>query len=134
MICGVDEAGRGPLAGPVVAAAVILCDDFDTHGLDDSKRLSPASREKQRSRIISSDCLWGIGVVEPETIDKINILQATFEAMRQAIASLGTAPELTLVDGNHQIPGILIKQRAIIGGDASATRNSGGLDTGQNAP
>jgi ribonuclease HII len=119
LICGVDEAGRGPLAGPVVAAAVILCDRFDISGLDDSKRLSPASREKQRRRIMASESLWGIGIVEPETIDKINILQATFEAMRMAIISLGITPDTILVDGKHKISGIVIEQRAIIGGDGS---------------
>jgi len=103
----------------VVAAAVILCDDFDINGLDDSKRLSPASREKQRQRIMASQSLWGIGIIEPETIDKINILQATFEAMRIAIMSLGVTPETVLVDGNHKIPDIAINQRAIIGGDGS---------------
>ena len=118
-ICGVDEAGRGPLAGPVVAAAVILSKGFDYAGLDDSKRLSPAARDRQRQRIIASESHWGIGMVDAETIDKINILQATFEAMRIAIKSLGAIPELVLVDGNHKIPDLDFKQRAVIGGDSS---------------
>jgi ribonuclease HII len=119
LICGVDEAGRGPLAGPVVAAAVILCPDFDIKGLDDSKRLSPARREIQRDRIMNSPCFWGIGMVEPDIVDKINILQATFLAMRQAIATLKCEPELILVDGHLRIPEIGIEQRPIVGGDAS---------------
>jgi ribonuclease HII len=119
LICGVDEAGRGPLAGPVVAAAVILCPDFDIKGLDDSKRLTPARREAQRIRIMNSPCFWGIGVVEPEIVDKINILQATFLAMRQAIAVLNQEPELILVDGHLRIPKISIEQRPIVRGDAS---------------
>jgi ribonuclease HII len=119
LICGVDEAGRGPLAGPVVAAAVILHPDFETTGLDDSKRLTPAKREIQRDRIIYSKCLWGIGVVEHDIIDRINILQATFLAMRQAVAALGLSPEIVLVDGRMTIPEMPHNQRAIIGGDAS---------------
>ncbi len=117
LICGVDEAGRGPLAGPVVAAAVILCPDFNTEGLDDSKRLTPAKREIQRDRIMNSPCHWGIGVVDPETVDKINILQATFLAMRQAVAALGKKPDLVLVDGHMRIPDLQVAQRAIVGGD-----------------
>jgi len=117
LICGVDEAGRGPLAGPVVAAAVILSSDFDISGLDDSKRLSPVQREKQRDRIMASESIWGIGVVEPELIDKINILQATFTAMRYAINFLGIAPDLVLVDGNRKIPEMPYSQKTIIGGD-----------------
>jgi ribonuclease HII len=119
LICGVDEAGRGPLAGPVVAAAVILSPEFTIEGIDDSKRLKPAQREFQRDRIINSSCLWGIGVVEPEIVDKINILQATFLAMRQAIAALKIEPELVLVDGRMKIPDLSYEQRAIIGGDGS---------------
>jgi ribonuclease HII len=118
VVCGVDEAGRGPLAGPVVAAAVILCPDFDIEGLDDSKRLTPDRREIQRERIIKSQCRWGIGVVEHDIIDRLNILQATFLAMRQAIAALGIVPEIILVDGNLKIPELTCKQRPIIGGDA----------------
>ncbi len=119
VVCGVDEAGRGPLAGPVVAAAVILCLDFVTDGLDDSKCLTPAQREVQRLRIIESPCVWGIGVVEPDEIDRINILQATFLAMRQAVAALCVQPGLVLVDGHLRVPGLTCTQRPIIGGDAS---------------
>jgi ribonuclease HII len=118
LACGVDEAGRGPLAGPVVAAAVILCSDFDVDGLDDSKRLTPGQRQTQRQRIIGSACIWGIGIVEPNIIDEINILQATFLAMRQAIAALGATPKIVLVDGHMKIPRLSIEQRPIVGGDA----------------
>jgi ribonuclease HII len=117
LTCGVDEAGRGPLAGPVVAAAVILCADFDIEGLDDSKNLTPLQRETQRKRIMDSACIWGIGVVEPKIIDRINILQASFMAMRQAIAALSVKPDMILVDGHLQIPELNIEQRSIIGGD-----------------
>jgi ribonuclease HII len=117
LTCGVDEAGRGPLAGPVVAAAVILCPDFDVEGLDDSKRLTPVQREAQRQRIFNSACVWAIGVVEPDIIDKINILQASFMAMRRALAALSVRPEIVLVDGHLQIPRLEIEQRSIIGGD-----------------
>jgi ribonuclease HII len=118
LICGVDEAGRGPLAGPVVAAAVVLCDGFDTDGIADSKRLTPAQRQRQRERLIGSPCLWGIGVVGHQVIDEVNILQATFLAMQQAIEALGIEPEIVLVDGCQRIPGLLFRQQAIIDGDA----------------
>jgi ribonuclease HII len=118
LICGVDEAGRGPLAGPVVASAVILCDGFDATGLDDSKKLRPKARERQRERILDSLCLWGIGIVEPDVIDEINILQSTFQAMRQAIAAMGIEPEIVLVDGCHRIPRLSCNQQAIVDGDA----------------
>jgi ribonuclease HII len=117
LICGVDEAGRGPLAGPVVAAAVIFCEGFDTEGIRDSKCLSPAQRQRQMERLMTSSCLWGIGVVGHKIIDRINILQASFLAMRQAIGALGIEPEFVLVDGCHQVPGLSMKQQAIIGGD-----------------
>jgi ribonuclease HII len=117
LVCGVDEAGRGPLAGPVVAAAVILCPDFEIEGLDDSKRLSPAGREKQRARLLASSSRWGIGVAESNIIDSINILQATFLAMNRAIESLGIVPEIVLVDGHLKIPDLPFKQEAIISGD-----------------
>jgi ribonuclease HII len=117
LICGVDEAGRGPLAGPVVAAAVILCDGFDTAGIRDSKLLSPAQRQRQRDRLLNSPCLWGVGVVNHEIIDQLNILQASFRAMKLAIEAIGVAPESVLVDGCHQIPELAFRQKAIIGGD-----------------
>jgi ribonuclease HII len=113
----VDEAGRGPLAGPVVAAAVILADDLETTGIDDSKKLSPANRNIIRERIMSSSSLWGVAAIGPETVDEINILQATFMAMRQAVRNLGVQPDLVLVDGRFEIPELKIPQQAIIRGD-----------------
>lgn len=116
-----DEAGRGPLAGPVVAAAAILADDLDTVGIRDSKLLSPARRERQRNRIIQSSSLWGIGIVEPDIIDRINVLQASLLAMKRAVENLPVAPDIIMVDGRFEIPDLEIRQRTIIGGDGSET-------------
>jgi ribonuclease HII len=116
-ICGVDEVGRGPLAGPVVAAAVILPSDFDATGINDSKQLTAHQREKRFGRIVRECCSFGIGAVFPEEIDRINILQASFEAMRQAIALLSAPPDFVLVDGNKPIPDLSQPQQAIVGGD-----------------
>jgi ribonuclease HII len=118
LICGVDEAGRGPLAGPVVAAAVILSADLDKDGIKDSKKLSPSERETLKNRIESSSSKWAVGVVGPETVDEINILQATFLAMRKAVKKLSIAPDLVLVDGRFEIPKLNIRQRAVIKGDS----------------
>lgn len=117
LICGVDEAGRGPLAGPVVAAAVILETDFDLTGIIDSKKLSPARRESQRKRIEESRSLWGIGVVEHETVDKINILNASLLAMKIAVNNLPILPHIVYVDGLFEIPDLGVKQRTIVHGD-----------------
>lgn len=117
MICGVDEAGRGPLAGPVVAAAVILSDDIDTSKIADSKSLSPPSRIRLKERILSSSSMWGVGIVEPEIVDRINILEASLLAMRKAVEGLPVVPDMLLVDGNREIPDLPIPQRTIVGGD-----------------
>ncbi|HOK53412.1 MAG TPA: ribonuclease HII, partial [Armatimonadota bacterium] len=119
-IAGVDEAGRGPLAGPVVASAVILPRDFDLTGIRDSKSLTANQREKAYQRIIDGAEAVGVGIVGPETIDRINILQATFEAMRLALDDLGTSYDCVLVDGQHTIPGLGIDQIGIIDGDAKS--------------
>ena len=112
---GVDEAGRGPLAGPVVAAAVILPKNHTIVGLIDSKKLTAKKREKLYNEIIKvSD--YGIGIVSHRAIDKINILQATFKAMRKAILNLNQKPDKILVDG-YAIPDKTIKNEGIIGGD-----------------
>jgi ribonuclease HII/Holliday junction resolvase-like predicted endonuclease len=112
---GVDEAGRGPLAGPVVAAAVILPKNHTIVGLIDSKKLTAKKREKLYNEIIKvSD--YGIGIVSHRTIDKINILQATFKAMRKAILNLDQKPDKTLIDG-YGLPDQTIKNEGIIGGD-----------------
>jgi ribonuclease HII len=118
LICGVDEAGRGPLAGPVVAAAVILSHDLDTSGIADSKSLSPRSRSRLKDRILESSSLWGVGIVEPEIVDQMNILRAALLAMRRAVEGLPVAPDVVLVDGNREIPDLPIPQRTIIGGDS----------------
>lgn len=101
LICGVDEAGRGPLAGPVCAAAVILPKELDIPGLNDSKKLSDKRRRELFPIIKEQSIAYGIAMVDHETIDQINILQATYLAMKQAIAQLAVKPELALVDGNR---------------------------------
>jgi ribonuclease HII len=115
MIVGVDEAGRGPLAGPVVAAAVVLCDGGIV-GLDDSKKLS-AKRRATLEQQIRAHCRWSIGVVDAAEIDAINILQATMLAMTRAVDALGIEPAEILVDGNR-LPRWRYRARAIVGGDA----------------
>lgn len=118
-ICGIDEAGRGPLAGPVVAGAVILPAGCEILYLDDSKKLTPKRREELYDEIMGKAVAVGVGQVSHERIDKINILQATYEAMRSAVQSLKTAPELLLNDAVW-IPGITIRQVPIIKGDAKS--------------
>lgn len=118
-ICGIDEVGRGPLAGPVVAGAVILPKDCDILYLNDSKQLSEKKREELNAIILEKAVATGIGVVSPERIDEINILQATYEAMRQAIGKLSKKPELLLNDA-VTIPKVEIPQVPIIKGDAKS--------------
>lgn len=118
-ICGIDEVGRGPLAGPVVAGAVILPKDCDILYLNDSKQLSEKKREELNEIILEKAVATGIGVVSPERIDEINILQATYEAMRQAIANLSVQPQLLLNDA-VTIPQVAIPQVPIIKGDAKS--------------
>lgn len=118
-ICGIDEVGRGPLAGPVVAGAVILPKDCDILYLNDSKQLSEKKREELYALIMEKALATGLGVVVPERIDEINILQATYEAMRQAIGKLKHKPQLLLNDA-VTISGVSIKQVPIIKGDAKS--------------
>lgn len=118
-ICGIDEVGRGPLAGPVVAGAVILPKDCDILYLNDSKQLSEKKREELNDIILEKAVATGIGVVSPERIDEINILQATYEAMRQAIGKLSVKPDLLLNDA-VTIPKVDIRQVPIIKGDAKS--------------
>jgi ribonuclease HII len=115
---GVDEAGRGPLAGPVVAAAVVLPDGFHLPGLADSKVLPARVRAELHERIRECAVGVGIGVVAAGVIDEINILQATHRAMREAVAQLSPAPEMILVDG-RPLPRAPRPQQAIVGGDAT---------------
>lgn len=118
-ICGVDEAGRGPLAGPVVAGAVILPKDCDILYLDDSKKLSPKKREMLYTEITKKAVAYATGMVSPHRIDEINILQATYEAMRTAISNLKIRPDILLNDA-VRIPDIDIRQVPIIKGDAKS--------------
>lgn len=118
-ICGIDEVGRGPLAGPVVAGAVILPKDCDILYINDSKKLSAKKREELYEVIMEKAVCAKTAVVSPKVIDEINILQATYEAMRQAIANLSIKPELLLNDA-VMIPGVDIKQVPIIKGDAKS--------------
>lgn len=119
VICGVDEAGRGPLAGPVVAGACILPADAEILYLNDSKKLSAKKRDILYDEICEKAVAYGVGIVSPERIDEINILQATYEAMRQAIEKLSVVPELLLVDA-VKIPEVTMKQVGIIKGDAKS--------------
>ncbi|MCD8119082.1 MAG: ribonuclease HII [Lachnospiraceae bacterium] len=119
LICGIDEVGRGPFAGPVVAGAVILPDPCDILYLNDSKKLTAAKREELDVVIRDKAVAVGIGIVSPERIDEINILNATYEAMRDAIASLSVRPDLLLNDA-VTIPGVGIRQVPIIHGDAKS--------------
>lgn len=118
-ICGIDEVGRGPLAGPVVAGAVILPRDCRILYLNDSKQLSEKKREELYEVIMENAVSTGLGFVLPERIDEINILQATYEAMRQAIGKLEKEPDLLLNDA-VTIPGVEIRQVPIIKGDAKS--------------
>ena len=118
-IAGIDEVGRGPLAGPVVAGAVILPKDCDILYINDSKKLSAAKREELYDEIMEKAVATGIGLIGPERIDEINILQATYEAMRQAIGKLNPQPEVLLNDA-VTIPGLSMKQVPIIKGDAKS--------------
>ena len=118
-ICGIDEVGRGPLCGPVVASAVILPKDCQILYLNDSKKLSEKKREELYDVIMEQAIAVGIGMASPQRIDEINILQATYEAMRQAIASLKVKPAVLLNDA-VTIPGVEIPQIPIIKGDAKS--------------
>jgi ribonuclease HII len=118
ILAGVDEAGRGPLAGPVVAAAVIFPDGEYLDGLEDSKKLSSVRRDIMFDKIVTSDAIFAVGIVDNEIIDRINILRASLRAMTQAVCKLRQTPDFVLVDGNQTIPNIEINQAAIVGGDS----------------
>lgn len=118
-ICGIDEVGRGPLCGPVVASAVILPKDCQILYLNDSKKLSEKKREELYDVIMEQAVAVGVGMASPEKIDEINILQATYEAMRQAISGLKVKPAVLLNDA-VTIPGVEIPQIPIIKGDAKS--------------
>lgn len=116
LVAGVDEAGRGPLAGPVVAAAVILPERRIPHGIDDSKRVPPEKRATLYARILDV-AVVGVGQASVEEIDSLNIRAATFLAMRRAVEGLGRIPEHVLVDGDA-LPGLAVPATAVVGGDA----------------
>lgn len=118
MIAGVDEAGRGPLCGPVYAAAVILDPARPIAGLNDSKKLSEKKREALAPLIRERAIAWAIGIASVEDIDRLNILHASMLAMRRAIEGLGVAPLEVLIDGNRIPAGLAMPARAIVGGDA----------------
>lgn len=118
MIAGVDEAGRGPLCGPVYAAAVILDPARPIDGLADSKKLSEKRREALAPLIRERAIAWAIGVASVEEIDRLNILHASMLAMRRAVEALQVVPREALIDGNRIPPGLAMAARAIVGGDA----------------
>ncbi|MBS1208029.1 MAG: rnhB [Proteobacteria bacterium] len=118
LICGVDEAGRGPLCGAVVAAAVILDPAHPIAGLADSKKLSPARRDKLAAEIKAHALAWSIAEASVEEIDRLNILWASMLAMRRAVEGLSVQPGESLIDGNRVPAGLLMPARAIVKGDA----------------
>ncbi len=118
-VCGVDEAGRGPLCGPVCAAAVILPLDVEIEGINDSKKLSEKKREVLFDVIKEKAVAYSVAMVDAKTIDEINILQATFLAMRTAVQNLSIKPDIALIDGNGK-PGLEIEEQTIIKGDAKS--------------
>lgn len=118
LIAGIDEVGRGPLAGPVVAACVVLPFDFDAEGINDSKQLTALQRERAFQRITACAVAFGVGSVDAGEIDRINILRASHVAMRIALAGLGVAPDALLIDG-LRVPDLACEyQEALVGGDA----------------
>lgn len=120
LVAGIDEVGRGPLAGPVVTAAVILPKDCKIVGINDSKKLSAKKREALYDEILEKAVAYGFGVVPPSRIDEINILQATYEAMRMALEQLSPQPDFILADA-VTIPKVAIPQKGIVKGDAKSS-------------
>lgn len=118
-VCGVDEAGRGPLCGPVCAAAVILPLDCEIEGINDSKKLSEKKRDMLYDIIKEKALAYSVVMVDAKTIDEINILQATFKAMREAVEGLGIKADIALIDGNQK-PGLDIEERTLVKGDAKS--------------
>jgi ribonuclease HII len=117
LVAGVDESGRGCLAGPVVAAAVVLPRDARLDGLDDSKKLTPALREEWFERVRREAISCGIGVCTPDEIDRLNVLWASMEAMRRAVLNLVVGPDVALIDGDRTPPGLLPAGEPVVGGD-----------------
>jgi ribonuclease HII len=119
LVCGVDEAGRGPLCGPVCAAAVILPMDCEIEGINDSKKLSEKKRDMLYDIIKEKAMAYSVVMVDAKTIDEINILQATFKAMREAVEGLSIKADIALIDGNQK-PGLSIEERTLVKGDAKS--------------
>lgn len=119
IICGVDEAGRGPLAGPVYAGAVILPEGYVVEGVNDSKKLSEKKRDLLYDKIIKECISYSVGIATEKEIDEINILQATFLAMKRAVEGLNIQPDIALIDGNKK-PGLDIAEWDIVKGDAKS--------------
>jgi ribonuclease HII len=119
-VAGVDEAGRGPLAGPVVAACVVLSPDFCLSGINDSKKLTAKKREVLFEQILKNAHGVGIGTVGEKTIDRMNILNASLKAMRMAVNNLKKQPQFVLVDGNQKIPHLSLPQLPVIKGDSKS--------------
>lgn len=118
-VCGIDEAGRGPLAGPVFAAAVILPDDLGDLGINDSKKLSEKKRDALFDVIKEKAIAWSVGSASEQEIDEINILNATFLAMKRAVEGLPVKPDIALVDGNRK-PGTGIEEMTLVKGDSKS--------------
>jgi ribonuclease HII len=116
-VAGADEVGRGALCGPVVAGAVILGEDFDADGIDDSKRLTALQREALAARIRAQAVAFSLGWVEPREIDRLNILRATYLALQRAVEGLGQGPDMLLMDA-FTVPALKLPQKALIKGDA----------------
>ena len=120
LLCGVDEAGRGPLCGPVCCAAVVLKDDFCCDEINDSKKISEKKREKLFDIIIENCVSYSIVFVEPHIIDDINILNASLLGMKQAVKQLNLTPDMVIVDGNKVPPQMEIETKAVVKGDAKS--------------
>ncbi len=118
LVAGVDEVGRGPLAGPVVAACVVFPRDIYIPGIDDSKKLSPGRREELYHKIKDEALDFGVGMVSEKEIDKLNILRASLKAMHQAVSSLKNSPDFILIDGNQKIPELRFPQLPVVKGDS----------------
>lgn len=118
-LCGVDEAGRGPLAGPVCAAAVILPPGLEIPGLNDSKKLTDSRRRELYDVITREAEAWAVALADERVIDEVNILQATFRAMAEAVGGLPAAPDLVLVDGNREPP-LAVSLRCVVKGDGTS--------------
>lgn len=118
LVAGVDEVGRGPLAGPVVAACVIFPEDIDIPGIDDSKKLTSKKREELYKKIKESALDFGVGIVKEKEIDKLNILRASLKAMHKAVSGLKNTPHFILIDGNQKIPDLKLPQLPVVKGDS----------------